>query len=459
NYLLTNKSASIIYKEVEDLPILDMHNHGDAHEIAENENYSDIWQVEAATDHYMWEVMRKRGVEEKFITGEATNYEKWMKLASIFEDLVGNPAYEWVHLDLKHRLGINELISQDTAQLIWDKAKEVLLKDNKKPQALLKEMNIESMCTTNDPLEMLEAHKKLSESLRKGFIRPTWRPDKAMTIFKDNFPDYIRKLGERTNIKIQNIDDLIKSLKITHDYFAEFGCIASDHGVESPYGYKVSKLEANAALKKKLNKKELSEVEQQTYMSYMLHEFGKMNAEKNWVMQIHMGAVRNVRNSLLENIGPDSGGDISDIMIEVMDPILDFLNEFDENNTHIDEKYRGLKVVLYCLDPNHQNTLATLTRAFGKNVNLGSAWWFNDTPVGMKRQLEYIMSVDLLMNFAGMVSDSRKILSYGSRTEMFRRILSDILGNMVEKGQIPENLAIKMAKYVCYEGPKSFFNF
>jgi glucuronate isomerase len=181
----------------------------------------------------------------------------------------------------------------------------------------------------------------------------------------------------------------------------------------------------------------------------MLQQFGEMNAKSNWVMQIHIGAVRDVRDSLFNAIGPDVGGDISNHTIDIVEPVKDFLNKFDNR----------LKIALYSLDPNHWPTLATLTRAFGQNVNLGSAWWFNDSPIGMKRQLEYICSVDVLMNFVGMVTDSRKLMSYGSRTEMFRRVLSSVLGDMIDKGQVPEELAIRTAKFVCYEGPKQFFNF
>lgn len=458
-YLLTNDSAMKIFKGIKDLPILDVHNHADANEIVENKNYSDVWQVMAATDHYVWEVERKRGVEEKYITGDASNKEKWMHLCKIFPQLVGNPVYEWVHLDFKERLGITDLICEENAEMLWEKGNEILAQESKKPQALLKEMKVESFCTTDDPADMLEAHEKMIKIAGKGYMRPTWRPDKATNIFKLEWPAYIRKLGKRANKEIKNIDDLVSALKETHDYFAKMGCIATDHGVETPFGYKIDKDDANKIMQKRLANEELDPVEIAAFMSYMLHEYGKMNAERNWVMQIHLGAVRDVRDSLLESIGPDSGGDISDHAIEIVDPLIDFLNAFDANNKHVPKEHRGLKIVLYCLDPVHQHTLATLSRAFGKNVTLGSAWWFNDTPIGMKRQLEYIMSVDVLSNFAGMVTDSRKIMSYASRTEMFRRILSDVLGAMVEKGQIPVDLATNVAKHVCYAGPKEFFGF
>ena len=450
NYLITNDSGKEIFKNIKDLPILDIHNHADVKEIADNENYEDIWFIEAATDHYVWEMMRKRGVEEKFITGDAAPKEKWMKLAGIFPDLVGNPTYEWVHLDLQRRLGITDLINTENAEKIWDKAKEVLKKSNMVPQSILAEMKVEVMCSTDDPIDMLENHQKLAIQWREGKTKvlPTWRPDNSMNIFKPTYLDYIKKLSARVEAPITNINELISALQKTHDYFEKNGTKASDHGVETPFGCNIEKARADEIFKKRLAGSSLDMIETQDYMSFMMHEFGKMNQKSGWVTQIHIGAVRDVRDSLYNSLGPDVGGDISDHDIKIVKPLRDFLNAFDGK----------LKVVLYSLDPNHTVTLATLSRAFGENVSLGSAWWLNDSPVGMKRQLEYVGSVDILMNHAGMVTDSRKLMSYGSRTEMFRRVLSDVMGAMVEKGQMPIDLAIRTAKHVCYEGPKALFN-
>ncbi len=449
NYLLTNPPAKQIYQQIKALPIIDAHNHADVAEIRENKNYSDIWYVEAATDHYVWELLRKRGVEEKYITGEASNKEKWMKLAVVFEDLIGNPVYEWVHLDLKRRFGIDLLINKRNAEEIWSQANEILAQEKFKPQALLEEMNVETMCSTDDPIDYLEHHNALNESNCQTTILPTWRPDKSMQINKDGFIDYIQKLKNRTQKEIQTIDDLIDALQETHDYFEQMGARASDHGIEAPFGYIINNEKANKIFAKRLKGSKVSEQEENAFISYMLHQFGEMNVESKWVMQLHLGAVRDVRDHLLNNIGPDSGGDISNHLIPIVEPIRAFLNKFDGR----------LKLVLYALDPNHYPTLATLTRAFGETVSIGAAWWFNDSPIGMRRHLEYIGSVDLLMNFAGMVSDSRKLMSYGSRTEMFRRVLSDLLGEMVEKSQVPPDLAIRCARYLCYERKKELFNF
>jgi len=449
NYLLTNNTAKKVYNQIKDLPILDAHNHADIKEIRENKNYSDIWFIEAATDHYVWELLRKRGVDEKYITGNVSNKEKWMKLSEVFEDLVANPVYEWVHLDLQRRFGIDLLINEKNAEKIWDQTKEILSQKNFKPQSLLKEMNVEVMCSTDDPIDSLEHHRALKESDCKTKILPTWRPDKSMRINKEDFPEYIGKVGQRVQKEILTIDDLIDALQKTHDFFEKMGAKASDHGVEIPFGYNIDHEKADQIFKKRMRGKKVNKEEEKAYMSYMLHQFGQMNVKSNWVMQIHLGAVRDIRNKLYNNIGPDSGGDISNHFISIVEPLKAFLNKFDGR----------LKIVLYALDPTHYPTLATLTRAFGETVSLGAAWWFNDSPIGMKRQLEYIGTVDLLMTFAGMVTDSRKLMSYGSRTEMFRRVLSDVLGNLVEKGQIPLDLAIQSAKHICYERKRNLFNF
>jgi glucuronate isomerase len=449
NYLLSNPTAFKILKEIINLPILDAHNHADVKEIARNANYNDIWFIEAATDHYVWEMMRKRAVPENFITGNASNKEKWLKLAEVFEDFVGNPTYEWIHLDLQRRLGITKLINKANAEAIWDEAQKILQDPAKKPLALLKEMRVEAMCSTDDPVDLLENHQQLAKNPDAPKILPTWRPDKAMNIFKPDFPQYIEKLSARVKKPINSVKDLVKALQETHDYFEQNGCKASDHGIHTPFGFKVPEERAEQAFQKRLKGLELSKEETSNYMSYLMHQFGEMNAKSKWVTQIHIGAVRDYRESLYTKLGPDVGGDLSDHLIEIVNPLKDFLNAFDGR----------LKIALYSLDPNHWPTLATLTRAFGHMVNLGAAWWFNDSPIGMKRQLEYILSIDLLMNFVGMVTDSRKLMSYGSRTEMFRRVLADVLGNMVEKGQVPEELAIRVAKFMCYEGPKQFFGF
>lgn len=446
-YLLRSETALALYNVIGKLPIVDPHNHANVKELADNKKYDNPWQLFAATDHYVWEMLRKRDVPEKYITGNASPEEKWLKLASIFPEVAGNPVYEWIHLDLKRYLGINTLLGPTTGKEIWEQANAVLAIKSKRPQELLKEINVEVMCSTDDPVDLLEEHDKLNKAMGRTLVRPTWRPDKVVNISSEAWKAYIGKLAERFNMEIKSIKDLTAALKMSHDYFAEHNCVASDHAVVAPLSGVADIKEADAAFKKAISGKELTEAEKLAYMNYIFGELAELDSKKNWVFQLHIGAVRDIRDSIAKNLGPDAGGDVSDHFIDILTPLKKFLNRFDDR----------LKTILYCLDQGHQATLATIARAFGSKVRLGSAWWLCDHPIGMKRQLEYICTVDLFANFAGMVSDSRKLLSYGSRFEMFRRVLSDVLGDMVEVGQIPYAPAEELARRMAYHGPKEFF--
>ena len=449
-YLLESPVAEEIYSSIQALPIIDAHNHCDVKALSEDRNFTDIWDAEAATDHYVWECFRKVGVPEEYLTGKNhSNYEKWMAIAKVFWKIAGNPTYEWIHLDLKRRFGIDAVIGEDTAQMIWDKTKEMLAKPEMSQQALIRAMNVETMCSTDDPVDTLEYHKALASSSIAGRVRPTFRPDKAMNIFKPEWPDYIEKLEKRWNTQFKCIHCLLGTLRDAHDFFAEMGCCASDHGVNVPWSYQVSADDANAVFQKARSRKPLTQDEIITYISFFINEMAELDAEKNWVFQYHIGAERDIRDSLYKALGPDVGGDTGNVETSYLKPMLPLLNRFDGR----------LKVVLYNMVPEHTGTLAQLTRAFGEKVSLGSAWWLNDSFIGMKRQLEYIGSVDVLANMAGMVSDSRKIMSYSSRHEMFRRTLSTALGAMAERGQMPKEVAIKLAAELAYSRPKALFGF
>jgi len=448
NYLLSGSTAATLWSRISNLPIIDPHNHANVGEIAANLNYRDPWQLFAATDHYVWEVLRKRNVPEEFITGAKSPKEKWLKMAEVFPELAGNPVYEWIHLDLRRGLGIHQILNAHTGAAIWDEACTALARPDKRPQQLLDAMNVEVMCSTDDPVDLLEEHDKVNQAMGRTVVRPTWRPDKAMNIFKPDWPDYLKKVEARFNLKLHSVADLVEAMRLSHDYFAIHGCHASDHGIEVPFAADADETAANAAFQKARAGQPLTPAEQATFMSYFFGAIAEFDASRNWVFQMHIGAVRDVRTFLFKTLGPDSGGDIARPVLDVFTPLKSFLNRFDSR----------LKVVLYCLDPAHQHLLASMSRAFGGKVNLGSAWWLNDNPVGMRRQLEYIGSVDLLANFAGMVSDSRKLLSYQSRFEMFRRTLATVLAAMVERGQMPLDVAEQLAVRMAYEGPKQFWN-
>ena len=447
NYLLENNTAKTIFASIKGLPVVDAHNHADVKFLMQNECFKDMWQLFAATDHYVWETMRKCGVDEEFITGKASNHDKFMKLAEVFPLIAGNPVYEWIHLDLRF-LGIDLILDGTTGEEIWTRGNEILAQESNRPIELLSRLNVEVMCSTDDPVDLLEEHAAVNAKAGRLLVRPTWRPDKAMKIFAADWAAYIEKLGKRFNKDIKSLDDLFDCLKQSHDYFEAHDCRASDHGLEIAVGADTDVKMAEKSFKKALKGKKLTAEEVNNFMGVLMLKFGEWNSASDWVTQLHLGAVRDVRYSLYDALGPDVGGDISYFYQDQLPGILAFLN-------HLDDK---AKVVLYCLDPSQQATLATISRAFGSKVRLGSAWWLCDTPIGMKRQLEYIGSVDVLSVFAGMVSDSRKFLSYGSRFEMFRRVLSSVLGAMVERGQMPENVAMDLAKIMSYDGPKAFFN-
>ena len=447
-YLLESDSAVAIYAAVKDLPIIDPHNHADVAEIAANGNYSNAWQVFAATDHYVWEVMRKRGVDENSITGSATPKEKWMELARVMPEIAGNPVFEWIHLDLRRRFGITDVLCSENAERIWDEVNARLATDDFKPLALLKAMNVEVMCSTDDPVDTLEYHAAVNEKAGRVVIRPTWRPDKAMRIHYPGFRDYVAKLGERFGIEIDSVEKLVEALQKSHDYFAEKGCRASDHDTPHPLPGNATLAEADVVFQRALAGETMSQADIDTYQDYLTIKVAEMDMRAGWVYQMHMCVIRDVRDTLFQSLGMDVGGDISEFYVNIAKPLCGFLNHFDDR----------LKLVLYSLEPCHQAALAAVARAFGKNVRLGSAWWLNDQPYGMSTQLEYIGNVDVYSCFAGMVSDSRKILSYASRFEMFRRTLSNVLGGLVLKGRMPQEIAEKIAVMICYTEPKKFFN-
>jgi glucuronate isomerase len=447
-YLISNDAGVRIYNRIKRLPIVDPHNHANVKEIALNQNYANAWQLFAATDHYVWEVLRKCGVTEDYLTGSRNPEEKWLKMAEVFPAVAGNPVYEWIHLDLKRYLGIGDLLGPDTGEKIWNNVNKVLAQPDKRPLQLLEQIGVECMCSTDDPVDLLEEHEAVNQAAGRKLIRPTWRPDKAMKIFAPGWHEYIQKIEARFNLQCNSVNELMAALRESHDYFAARGCTASDHGIETALSAAAAYDDANTVYRKARNGEKISCQETEIFMSYFLGEAAELNVAKGWVCQLHLGAVRDVRDVLFKNIGADSGGDICNHFQNQMIPLNKFLNRFDGR----------LKTVLYCLDPAQQPLLATTARAFGEKVRLGSAWWLCDTPIGMRRQLEYIGSVDLLSNFAGMVSDSRKLLSYGSRFEMFRRVLADVIGKMVEYGQMPQEIGEQLAVNIAYEQPKKFFS-
>ncbi len=447
NYLLGNSTAVELYQYVKDLPIVDAHNHGNVKEILDNEGWSDIWEVEAATDHYVWESMRRRGVPEDKITGQAPNKEKWRALAGIMPECAGNSVYEWTHLDLKRQFDIHEPLSRENADEVWQATQERLKRPEMRPQNLLKKMRVEIMCTTDEPSSRLKEHQQAAGRLRDIRILPTWRPDGIMNIGKkSSWNNAVERLGETTDTSIGALDGLLDAMEKSHRLFERNGCVAGDHGVLEPLSRPVKEQRVEKIYAEALSGKDLTSEEINDFMAFMMCRFGELNNESGWVTQIHIGALRDYRDLLSEKLGPDSGGDISTDSIDIARGLRYFLNRFAEDG----------KIVLYCLDPTHLPTLATIARAF-PNISLGAPWWFNDSPFGMEQHLRYAATVDLLSNHAGMVTDSRKLISYGSRTEMFRRVLCNVVGDMEQKGQMPLSAAGDLVRRLSYDRPLELF--
>jgi len=448
SYLLESEAAVELYDSIRDLPIVDPHSHADLTEIVANDGWDDIWEVEGATDHYVWSVMRKRGVPERKITGDAPNKEKWMALAEVFPELAGSPTYEWIHLDLRRQFGIEKPISSETAEEIWEETQVQLSSREMRPQQLLETMNVEILCTTDDPTSSLSEHERVAEEINGLDVRPTWRLDRAFHVDSGSWGEFVDELESVTGIQTDTLSGFLDAMAQTHDYFAEHGCQASDLSLTEPVSRPVSRERARSLYERSRDGQNLMETEIRDLQAFILEEVGKLNAEKDWVTQLHIGPVRDYRDSLYETVGADAGGDVSTQSIELTDNLRHYLNTFDDET----------EIVLYTVDPTHYPSLTTLSRAF-PNVSVGPAWWFNDSPFGMDEQLRQVGSVDLLANHAGMVSDSRKLMSFGSRFEMFRRVLSNVLGEMVERGQMPIEHAEQLATHLAYKRPKTLYGF
>ena len=448
DYLLETDAAEALYDAIADLSIRDPHSHADIVEIVENDGWDDIWEVQGATDHYVWALMRRRGVPEEKITGDVPNREKWRALAEVFPQFAGNPVYEWAHLDLKRRFDIDRPISSETADEIWEETKAQLATDDMRPQPLLREMDVEVVCTTDDPTSSLEYHERAVDEVQGVDVLPTWRADRAVHIDHRDWDDFVTELADATGINTSGFDGFLDALAATHDYFDEHGCRASDLSMREPISRPVSDRRARDIYEADRRGELLDTSEVDDFKAFVLEYIGSLNVEKGWVTQLHLGPVRDYRETLREQLGSAAGGTVTTGDIEITEHIRYFLNTFDGEG----------EIVLYCVDPTHYPTLATLARAF-PNVSVGPAWWFNDSPFGIEHQLEYTGSVDLLANHAGMVSDSRKLLSFDSRFEMFRRSLANVVGRQVARGRMPMETAEDLVEHVAYDRPATIYDF
>lgn len=457
DFILQTESAKRLFHDhAEKLPIIDYHCHLSPKDIASDRQFNSITEAWLEGDHYKWRAMRTNGIGESFITGKKDDFQKFMKWAETVPQTLRNPLYHWTHLELKRYFGVNTLLNPHTAQGIYNDTSAKLQNKEYSVRNLMLKMNVEAVCTTDDPIDSLEHHKKIAADGFKVKVLPTWRPDKAMAVDDpESFNEYLDKLAVAANLEISTFDNLIDALRIRHDYFHENGCRLSDHGLETFFAADYSENEIRAIFKNVREGKILSAEDILKFKSAMLYHFAILDQEKNWVQQFHIGALRNNNSRMMKILGPDTGFDsISDL--PVAQSLSKFLNRLDSDD-------RLAKTILYNLNPSDNEVYATMLGNFqgggipGK-IQWGSAWWFLDQKTGMEKHIEALSALGLLSRFVGMLTDSRSLLSY-PRHEYFRRILCNILGNDMENGEIPADFDLvgKMVENISYHNAANYF--
>ncbi|NBC83801.1 MAG: glucuronate isomerase [Bacteroidetes bacterium] len=459
NFLLQTKTAEYLYHEhAKKMPIIDYHCHLIPQQMAENKQYENVTQPWLYGDHYKWRAMRTNGVEERFCTGDASDWEKFEKWAETVPHTLRNPLYHWTHLELRRYFGIEDLLNKESAKRVYDKASSMLQTNEYQVQGLIKKMNVEVICTTDDPVDSLEYHKQLSNSDAEFKIYPAWRPDKAMAVDDlQKYNEYLDALATVAEKEIKTYQDLLEALKIRHDFFHSMGCRLSDHGIENFFATPYTQKEVDSIFKKARSGKALNADEIDKIKSALLYDFGVMDHEKGWVQQYHVGAMRNNNTRLFNALGPDTGFDsIGDYQLAT--PMSRFFDKLDKDN-------KLASTILYNLNPADNHIMGTMIGNFqdgsvpGK-MQWGSGWWFLDQKYGMEDQMNVLSTLGLLSRFVGMLTDSRSFLSF-PRHEYFRRILCNLLGNDVENGELPDDKAMlgNMVEDICYNNAKNFFNF
>ena len=459
NFLLKSKTAEQLYHGyAKPMPIIDYHNHLSHEQIANDINFENLTQAWLYGDHYKWRAMRANGVNEKYVTGDATDYEKFEQWAATVPFTLRNPLYHWTHLELQRYFNIDTILSPETAKEIYEECSAKLRTPAYSVKNLLRKMNVTALCTTDDPTDSLEFHKKIKADGFEIKVLPAFRPDKAMNV--DDvavFNAYVNKLQEVSNILIASFDDYLHALKSRHDFFAEMGCCVSDHGLEQIYAVDYNMAEIKNIFRKLTSNESISQPENIKFKSAMLVILAEWDHEKNWVQQYHLGALRNNNARALKTLGADTGWDsIGDF--SQAKQLSKFLDRLDTTN-------QLAKTIIYNLNPADNELIATMTGNFNDGsvagkIQFGSGWWFLDQKDGMTKQINALSNMGLLSKFVGMLTDSRSFMSY-PRHEYFRRILCDLFGEEIENGEIPDNKEWvgKIIQDICFNNAKAYFKF
>ena len=459
DFILGSDTAKVLFHNYADkMPIMDYHCHLSPKEIWEDRRFKNITEVWLGGDHYKWRLMRANGVDERYITGDASDKEKFFKYAETLEKCIGNPVFTWSHLELQRYFGYNGVLSSKTAEEVWNLCNGILARPEFSARGLMKMSNVRLVCTTDDPVDSLEYHEKLAADTSFDIrVLPAWRPDKAVNIEKPEFKEYIDRLGAAAGQEIMCINCVKKALKKRMEFFAAHGCKLADHGIEyAPY-VPVTLEEANEIFKKAYAGEAVTAAEVAQYKTYILGFFGEEYAKMGWTMQLHYGCKRNNSARMYKVLGPDTGYDC--ILNGAPGPQLaDFLNM-------LDEKGSLPKTIIYSLDPNDNAVIETIMGCFQDSTAVGklqhgSAWWFNDHRDGMEAQMRSLANEGVLGNFIGMLTDSRSFLSY-PRHEYFRRIMCNLIAGYVDRGEYPwdEELLGKMVQDISCNNAERYFEF
>jgi glucuronate isomerase len=460
DFLLQNQAARSLYHQyARDLPIIDYHCHLPPEEVANDQRYSSITECWLGADHYKWRALRSNGVDERFITGDASDWEKFEQWAQVVPQTLRNPMYHWVHLELKRPFGIaDRLLSPTTAKGIWDECNEKLASPEFSARGIMKQMNVVLVCTTDDPVDSLEHHQAVADDDEFDIqMLPTFRPDKAMAVESpEAFNQWTDKLAAAADMEIADFETFMQAIEARHAFFHRVGCRLSDHGLGSVCWADYSDAEIDAIFAKLRSGRKIDESEAIKFKSALMHRFGVMDASADWTQQIHYGALRNNSTRLFDQLGPDCGidsiaqGDSSAGLSRLLDSL--------------DRKDALGRTILYNMNPCDNEMLATMAGNFqggcpGK-MQFGSGWWFLDQLDGMTRQIDALSNTGLLSRFVGMLTDSRSFLSY-TRHEYFRRMLCNILGKEMQDGLLPDDLEMvgAMAADISHHNAARYFGF
>ncbi len=460
DFILQTETAKVLYQDfAKSMPIYDYHCHLPVQEIAENKKFKNLTQIWLYGDHYKWRAMRACGIDERLITGEAEDDEKFAAWAATVPKTLRNPIYHWTHMELKNPFGISGiLLNPDTSEEIYARCNEMLQEDGFSTRGIMKQMNVRVVCTTDDPADDLSYHQKIRSDQSFGIrIVPTLRPDKALAIENpEAFNAWTDRLEAASDMAINDYPAFLEALRKRHDAFHEAGCRSSDHGLERPYSDDFSPREIDGIFDTIRSGKTTSAENISKFKSAVLLEIAAMHAEKGWVQQFHFGAIRSTNTRFFKRLGPDTGFDsIGDF--ELAKPLAKFFDLLDRDG-------RLTKTILYNVNPRDNDLMASMTGNFqdgsvpGK-MQFGTAWWFADQKDGMEKQINALSNIGLLSQFVGMTTDSRSFLSY-PRHDYFRRILCNLLGNEVENGELPNEIALigNMVKDICYHNAMRYFS-